>query len=125
MIVHFYFYFYIFFLRLRQISRKILSFFRQMLTKIQTYLQDGKLLFFLRLNFFSQNVSEFLSKVSEFVWKLLPQNGKKSFWVNTEFCIKWKKTLFSMQVFQIGTLENLDFFTMLANTIFFNPHVVL
>ena len=63
-------------------------------TKIQTHtdifqthfdknsdiLQDGVKLFLIRL-FLSQNVSEFWPKVSEFVWKELPQKGKKSFWV--------------------------------------------
>ena len=71
-------------------------------TKIQTHtdifqthfdknsdiLQDGVKLFLIRL-FLSQNVSEFWPKVSEFVWKELPQKGKKSFWANnfSERCI--------------------------------------
>ena len=29
-------------------------------------------------------MSEFCQNVSEFVWKLLPQNGKKSFWEEEE-----------------------------------------
>ena len=67
--------------------------FQTHLTKIQTHtdifqthfdknsdiLQDGVKLFLIRI-FLSQNVSEFWPKVSEFVWKELPQKGKKSFW---------------------------------------------
>ena len=63
---------------------------RHILTKIQTHfdknwniLRHGVKIIFLRDLFLSQKMSEFLSNVSEFVWKELPQKGKKSFWEST------------------------------------------